>query len=72
MQISAVIQQDENGYFGYCPELPGCHSQGRSLEVVMTRVKDAATLYLRAMSADERNRLTSARIFITTIDLNLE
>ena len=72
MQISAVIEQDANGYFGYCPELPGCQSQGRSLDVVITRIKDAATLYLKTLSTEERGVLMSARIFVTTLDLDVE
>jgi predicted RNase H-like HicB family nuclease len=71
-RLSAVVEQDANGYFAYCPELSGCQSQGRSLEVVLSRLQDAATLYLKALSVPERESLLTARIFTTTIDVELE
>jgi predicted RNase H-like HicB family nuclease len=33
-QLSIVIEKDEFGYYAYCPALPGCHTQGDSLEEV--------------------------------------
>jgi hypothetical protein len=42
------------------------------LDIVVNRVKDAARLYLKALSPEERGSLVSARIFVTTIDLDVE
>jgi hypothetical protein len=29
-KLSIVIEKDIHGYFAYCPELKGCHSQGKT------------------------------------------
>jgi predicted RNase H-like HicB family nuclease len=35
------------GYFvGIVPELPDCHTQARSMSVLMKRIKEAIELYL--------------------------
>ncbi|MEA3135926.1 MAG: hypothetical protein QOC71_207 [Thermoplasmata archaeon] len=47
--FSVIVEQDEAGWFiGYAPELPGCHTQGRTREQLLERMKDAITLYLEA------------------------
>ena len=42
-----VIERDEDGYYvAYVPELPGCHTQARTLDELMDRVREAVELYL--------------------------
>jgi predicted RNase H-like HicB family nuclease len=42
-----VIERDENGWFvGNVPELPGCHTQGRTIEELSIRMREAIELYL--------------------------
>ncbi|MBN2122491.1 type II toxin-antitoxin system HicB family antitoxin [Candidatus Micrarchaeota archaeon] len=46
-EYDVVIEQDEDGiYIAHVPELPGCHTQGDSLEEVMENVSEAIALYL--------------------------
>jgi predicted RNase H-like HicB family nuclease len=45
--FNVVIEKDAEGYYiGVVPELPGCHSQARSLDVLSKRMKEAIELYL--------------------------
>jgi predicted RNase H-like HicB family nuclease len=45
--FNVVIEKDATGYFvGVVPELPGCHSQARSLDELNRRMKEAIELYL--------------------------
>lgn len=45
--FSVVIERDAKGYYvGSVPELPGCHTQAKSLDVLMTRVREAIALTL--------------------------
>ena len=30
-KVSVVIEQDEHGYYAWCPELKGCQSQGTTV-----------------------------------------
>ena len=46
-KFSVLIEKDEDGYYvGVVPELPGCHSQAKSLDKLQIRLKEAIQLYL--------------------------
>jgi predicted RNase H-like HicB family nuclease len=46
-QFDVIIERDQEGlYVGSIPQLPGCHSQGHSLDELMERMREAAELYL--------------------------
>ena len=45
--FSVVIERDEEGYYvASVPALPGCHTQARSLDELMERVREAIALCL--------------------------
>jgi len=45
--FTVLIEQDEEGYFvATVPELRGCHTQARSLDVLMRRVTEVIALCL--------------------------
>ena len=46
-EFTVIIEQDEQGYFiAEVPELRGCHTQAKSLDVLMERTKEAVQLCL--------------------------
>jgi len=46
-EFNIVIEQDEDGYYiGSVPELPGCHTQAKSLDELNKRLIEAIELYL--------------------------
>jgi predicted RNase H-like HicB family nuclease len=46
-EFSVVIEKDEDGFFvASVPTLRGCHTQAKSLDVLMKRVKEAIELCL--------------------------
>jgi len=46
-QFDVVVERDAEGYFvASVPALPGCHTQARSLEELMARVREAIELCL--------------------------
>ncbi len=48
-ELTVIIERDEDGYFiGTVPELRGCHTQAKSLDELMERMKEAASLCLEA------------------------
>ena len=48
-KFSVIIEKDQGGYFiGLVPELPGCHTQAKSLNALQKRLKEAIHLYLEA------------------------
>jgi predicted RNase H-like HicB family nuclease len=55
--FTAVVELDEDGYYvGSVPELPGCHTQARSLETLMERIKEAIELYLETVSTQATSK----------------
>lgn len=49
---NVVIERDSEGYYiASVPSLPGCHTQAKSLDVLMERVREAIELCLEV--ADE-------------------
>ncbi len=45
--FTVIVEQDEEGFYvANVPELPGCHTQAKSLDVLMKRVAEAITLCL--------------------------
>ncbi len=48
-----IIQGDEgNTFHGYAPALPGCHTWGNSIEETRAYLRDAITVYLQSLIAD--------------------
>lgn len=48
-KFSVIIERDAEGYYvGTVPALKGCHSQARSLDELMIRIREAAELCLEA------------------------
>jgi predicted RNase H-like HicB family nuclease len=46
-EFNVVIERDEDGFFvASVPALRGCHTQAKSLDVLMKRIKEAIELCL--------------------------
>ena len=60
-EFSIVIEQDEDGYYNSSvPELPGCHTQAKSLDELNKRIIEAIELYLEV----DKERTNKAIKFI--------
>ncbi len=56
-EFDVVIERDGEGYYvASVPALPGCHTQARSLDELMERVREAIALYLE-VEAEETSGL---------------
>jgi len=48
-EFSVIVERDDEGYYvASVPELPGCHTQARSLDKLMERIREAIELCLEA------------------------
>jgi predicted RNase H-like HicB family nuclease len=57
VKFGVVVEKDEDGYFvASVPELPGCHTQAKTLDEVMKRIKEAIQVYLEAEGVEKRGR----------------
>lgn len=48
MKYTVIIHNDEQegGFWGECSEMPGCYSQGETIEEFMKNIREAMELYL--------------------------
>lgn len=54
-QFDVVIERDEEGfYIASVPQLPGCHTQAKSLDELTGRIREAVELCLEVAGAPER------------------
>ena len=61
-EFDVVIMEDEGGgYVAFVPALPGCHTQGETIEELMANVREAIELYLETMTEEELEELGGAR-----------
>ena len=44
-------ESNEGGYVAFVPALPGCHTQGRTLQEAEQNVGEAITVYLESLAA---------------------
>ena len=54
----AIIERDEDGYLvASVPSLHGCHTQARSMDELLERVKEAVELCLETAAEDAQQPL---------------
>lgn len=48
-----IITPDETGgYVVSCPSLPGCHSQGETIDETIANIREAIELYIEVLKED--------------------
>jgi predicted RNase H-like HicB family nuclease len=53
MRLKVVLEpSDEGGYTVYVPSLPGCISEGETLEEALKNIREAIELYLEPVEDD--------------------
>jgi len=62
-EFDVVILEDETGgYVALVPALPGCHTQGDTLEELMKNTKEAIELYTETLSKEEKKDLLRQKV----------
>lgn len=54
MQYTVVVNKTEYAYDVHCPALPGCHSQGDSLDEAIENIRDAISTYLHMIEVETK------------------
>jgi len=71
LKFGVVVEKDEDGYYvASVPELPGCHTQAKTLDEVMKRVKEAIQACLEAEGTKNRGRSELVGIQFVEVPLN--
>ena len=55
LQYPVVVHKSKYGFDVHCPILPGCHSQGDTLQEALDNIKDAIMTYLDMVRKETRN-----------------
>jgi predicted RNase H-like HicB family nuclease len=61
-RVDVIIEKDEDGYYAYCPALPGCQSQGQTFEEAYGNIREAAELYWQTLSPMEAAQFPKAAL----------
>ena len=69
LKFDVVIMEDEEtgGYVAFVPALPGCHTQGETMDEVIKNIKEAIELYLETLSEEEKKELLNTRLEFTAL-----
>jgi predicted RNase H-like HicB family nuclease len=59
LSYTVTIQKSRYGYHVECPALPGCVSQGDSLQEALDNIKDAIHTYLLMIEKETRKHHTA-------------
>ena len=70
-KLNIIIEEDENGFYAYCPELKGCQSQGDTLEEVQNNIQEAVELYLETLSESEKQELVQKKVTTMTLEVSV-
>ena len=70
-KVSIIIENDDYGYYAYCPEFDGCQTQGETFEEVMKNIKEAIELYVETLSEEEAREALSKEILTTTLEVHV-
>jgi len=63
--VNLIYDPEYEGYVADVPELPGCMTQGKTVEAAIDSVREAIALYLET-SPDARNRADATPAALTT------
>ena len=70
MRFPVIIYQEETGGFSVvCPSLPGCHSQGGTLDEALSNIREAIELCLEVMEEDGIPAPTAKEPMITSVEI---
>jgi len=64
MRYPVTVHKSEYGYDVHCPLLPGCHSQGDTLEEALENIRDAIRTYLEMISEEEKGSLYEVEVSV--------
>jgi predicted RNase H-like HicB family nuclease len=49
LEIVLEKEPEDDGYYAYCPALPGCFSNGKTIEEAKKNMEEAMKLYLESL-----------------------
>ena len=66
--VNLIYDDEYKGYVADVPELPGCMSQGKTVEGALKNAREAIALYLEQSPRKKRTRVSRPAL-MTTIEV---
>ena len=67
LMVNLIFDSDYRGYVADVPELPGCMSQGKTIERALKNVREAIRLYLE--TTPRKKRPAARPALVTTVEV---
>ncbi len=64
VKYPVIVHKSEYGYDVHCPLLPGCRSQGDTIEEALENIKDAIITYLEMISEEVKGSIYEVEVTI--------
>ncbi len=68
-RFAVVIEQDQDGYFAFCPELQGCYSQGGTYEEAFENMEDAIRLHVEDRTENREALPHTRSVSLSTVEV---
>lgn len=70
--FSVIVEKDEDGFFvADCPDLPGCHTQGKTPEEAISRIRDAIKLHLKILKEEGEEIPKVTPVSLTSLEVSI-
>lgn len=64
MKFPVVVHKSDYGYDAHCPILPGCHSQGDTVEEALENIKDAIITYFEMIAEETKGSIYEVEVTV--------
>jgi predicted RNase H-like HicB family nuclease len=72
LNFTVILEPDPTGgYVVSCPSLPGCYSQGETIEEALENIKEAILLTLEDMKEEIMPEITKQPVLVTSVSVVL-
>lgn len=67
-----IIEKDEDGFFvADCPDLLGCHTQGRTIEEAIDNIRDVIKLHLKILKEEKQEIPQVKPVSLTSLEVSI-
>lgn len=72
MKLKVILEaEEEGGYSVYCPALPGCYSQGDTVEEALANIREAIQLYIETLKdLGKPISMSDPEILVEAVEVN--
>lgn len=71
-KFPVIVEKDEDGFYvADCPDLPGCHTQGKSLEEAISKIRDAIKLHLKILKEEKQEIPKLEPVSLSSVEVTI-